>query len=118
MLSTLQRVAASAVVFGLPGNPLSAAVTSERLVVPALAALCGGVPPRPPRVLLAEDDGRTLPMWWHRLVRIHEDGRARLVPSQGSGDAPSAAASDGFVEVPPGERAGPDRPLPFHAWPG
>jgi molybdopterin molybdotransferase len=105
-------------IFGLPGNPISAAVTAERLVVPALAGLCGGDLPQPPRLLLAEDDGRTLPLWWHRLVSIHADGSARLVPTQGSGDAPSAAASDGFVEVPPGERVGPDRPVPFHAWPG
>jgi hypothetical protein len=31
---------------------------------------------------------------------------ARLVDTRGSGDIPSAARSDGFVEVPPGEGGG------------
>lgn len=105
-------------VLGLPGNPLSAAVTAERLAVPALAGLCEGRLPQPPLVPMAEDDGRTLPLWWHRLVRIDEAGQARPIDSRSSGDAPSAGGSDGFVEIPPGARAGPDRPVRFHAWPG
>jgi molybdopterin molybdotransferase len=103
---------------GLPGNPLSAAVTAERLAVPALACLCGGRMPQPPLVPMAEDDGRTLPLWWHRLVRVDDSGHARPVDSRSSGDAPSAGGSDGFVEIPPGRRTGPHQPVRFHAWPG
>ena len=35
-------------VFGLPGNPVSAVVTFSLFVAPALAALQGGPAPRPP----------------------------------------------------------------------
>ncbi|MBV9817279.1 MAG: molybdopterin molybdotransferase MoeA [Solirubrobacterales bacterium] len=37
-----------ALVFGLPGNPVSAVVTFSLFVAPALAALLGGPAPRPP----------------------------------------------------------------------
>lgn len=42
------RGAESPLVFGLPGNPVSAVVTFSLFVAPALAALQGGPAPRPP----------------------------------------------------------------------
>lgn len=100
----------------LPGNPLSALVCLERLAVPVLARLCGGHLPQPPAIALTRSDGRTLPMWWHRLVRLGPDGRAELVDLQGSGDTPAGSRSDGFVELSPGE-TGATGCWPFHAWP-
>lgn len=103
-------------ILGLPGNPVSAAVTAERLAVPTLAAMARGRLPNPPAVATEPDD-RTLDLWWHRLVRLDAEGVARLVESRGSGDVPSAAASDGFIEVPPGLRLDGTRRVRFHAWP-
>ena len=41
-------------------------------------------------------------------------GAATLVGGRGSGDVPGSARSDGFVEVPPGERG--DGPWPGYLW--
>jgi len=108
-------------IFGLPGNPVSAMVTCVRIVVPVLAG-CTGAARRAgaPRVAVANPDGKSLDLWWHRLVRITAGGAAELVEAAGSGDLVAGGASDGFIEVPPGEaRAG--RPnatalYSFYSW--
>ena len=109
-------------IFGLPGNPVSALVTCTRIVLPVLAASAGArrTPPElvPKLVTLAGQDGRTLDLWWHRLVRlkINEAGtaQAELVDTRGSGDVVAAGLSDGFVEVPPSESPS---IVPFFPWP-
>ena len=89
-------------IFGLPGNPLSAMVTATRIAVPAIAALAGAAASLiPARVVLAHDDGKRLDLWWHRPVRITDAGTAEFVGHRGSGDLIASAASDGFVELPP-----------------
>ena len=103
-------------VLALPGNPLSALVCCERLAIPVLARLAGGRLSPTPAVALERVDGRSLPLWWHRLVRLGADGRAQLVDLQGSGDVPAGGRADGFVELPPGE-SGASGCWPFHAWP-
>lgn len=93
-------------VFGLPGNPVSALVCLHRYVVPALAS----VEREPLRMILERGrsgpDGLTL----FRPARISQstDGRmtAELVPMKNSGDFFPLAASDGFVEIPPDFKAG------------
>ena len=102
-------------VFGLPGNPLSVLVTMHRLVMPALLRR-GGVreTPAPTQVRLTNSGPETLDMWWHRLVRLTGGGEAELIASRGSGDAPSAATSDGFVEMPPGANG--EGPWMFYRW--
>lgn len=101
-------------IFGLPGNPVSALVTSRRIVVPVMAAMAGLEHAPPTTVTIADDDGATLDLWWHRLVRIVGPGRASLVAAKGSGDIPKAARSDGFVEIPRG--AGGPGPWPMYFW--
>lgn len=109
-------------VFGLPGNPVSAAVTCVRVVLPVLAA-CAGARRTPPGCLpglieVQNTDGRTLDLWWHRLVRLVVEAsgppRAELIDGRGSGDIVAAGMSDGFVEIPPGSAG---TVLPFYAWP-
>jgi molybdopterin molybdotransferase len=114
--ATLSQAGRRMPVLALPGNPLSALVCCERLVIPVLAHFAGGRLPQPPAVMLERVDGRTLPVWWHRLVRIGADGRAHLVDLQGSGDVPAGGRADGFIELPPGE-SGTAGCWPFHAWP-
>jgi molybdopterin molybdotransferase len=115
--AVMPRADGSAIpLLALPGNPLSAMVTCERIVVPLLARCAGGRLARAPGVRLAACDGKSLPLWWHRLARMLPDGTAELVGLQGSGDIPAAARADGFVELPPGQ-TGAGGNWPFHAWP-
>jgi len=101
-------------ILGLPGNPVSVMVTARRIALPVLATLAGLNLDPPPAVTLADPDGATLNLWWHRLVTLGPDGRASLLSGRGSGDVPAAARSSGFVELPPGT-SGPG-PWPYHAW--
>ncbi|MBP9898004.1 MAG: molybdopterin molybdotransferase MoeA [Gemmatimonadales bacterium] len=120
-------------VFGLPGNPISAMVTCTRIVLPVLASLAAASADRAPvvgvprLVTLANPDGKTLDLWWHRLVRINAvggAGMAELVDGRGSGDIIAGGRSDGFIEVPPttashctaSARATPAL-VPFYPWP-
>ncbi len=90
-------------VFGLPGNPVSAQATFALLVAPALAALRGDPEPGP-RLLPARmeggaprEGGRTA--FRPARVRRARDGslRARLVPWNGSGDFVGFARADALL---------------------
>ncbi len=96
---------------GLPGNPVSVAVTSRVFGLPLLQVL-GGCSPCVPQLLVAltEPDEKRLELTWYRLVMVGADGQVRLLESRGSGDIVSLSRSHGFVEVPTGEAgAGPFR---------
>lgn len=95
---------------GLPGNPVSVAVTSRVIGLPLLRKLAGILPLEEPmsRCLLSDTDTKSLPLIWYRLVKSDSNSAVRLVGSQGSGDLVSLAQSDGFIEVPSGHSgAGP-----------
>lgn len=100
-------------IFGLPGNPVSALVTCRRIVLPVLAACAGIATMRVPRVRLANPDGKTLNLWWHRLASLNDRGEAELAVWKGSGDIVGAGRAEGFLEVPPGEGEG---EFEFFAW--
>ena len=89
---------------GLPGNPVSVAVTSRVIGLPLLRKLAGIVPIEEPlhRCELVGADDKTLSLVWYRLVKINRDSEVRLIGSQGSGDLVSLSLSDGFVEFPTG----------------
>jgi len=111
-----------ALVFGLPGNPISCLVALYRYVVPALFRMSGLVKPLEKRVLMSETvmaakNGfvRFLPV---KLVG-DASGRwsAKITNSNGSGDFLSLTHSDGFVEV-PAEGASNGAWLPYFSWSG
>jgi molybdopterin molybdotransferase len=106
-------------VLGLPGNPVSVLVTARRFAWPALRQRAGMVSEAnggPDAIVeFANADERTIPLWWHRLVRLASPGRALLTDVRSSGDILGAAGSCGFVEIPP-DRSGPG-PWPFFRWP-
>jgi molybdopterin molybdotransferase len=117
-------------IFGLPGNPISAMVTCTRIVLPVLASLAGIAPGvaagvgAPRLVPLTNPDGKTLDLWWHRLVRLNGTGGVELIDVRGSGDIIAGGRSDGFIEVPPttaadGPVSAPVTPalVPFYPWP-
>ncbi|MEE8331726.1 MAG: molybdopterin molybdotransferase MoeA [Acidimicrobiia bacterium] len=103
-------------ILGLPGNPVSVMVTARRWGLQALRKLAGitEYDPPAPAVAVANPDGESIDLWWHRLVTIDRDGGANLVQTKGSGDLVSAARSDGFVVLPPGESGA--GPWPFYGW--
>ena len=92
-------------VFGLPGNPVSAMVTFELFVRPAIRRMGGharlGRPVRPARALAPiANPGRR--RGYLRVTLSEEDGGlgARLTGEQGSGILRSMSAADGLAIVP------------------
>lgn len=99
------------VVFGLPGNPVSAVVCLHRYVLPALwahlgAAMCA--PSERQQARLAVAIRMDKPLTLFQPVRVWEDGggtrMATPVPMNGSGDLAGLATSDGFLELAAGGR--------------
>ncbi|MCA9158383.1 MAG: molybdopterin molybdotransferase MoeA [Planctomycetales bacterium] len=91
-------------ILGLPGNPVSVAVTARVLGEPLLRKLAGCECAAPRlSVQLTESDGKRIDLTWFRLVNINAHGELHLAQSQGSGDLVSLSQSCGFVEIPPGE---------------
>jgi len=103
-------------VMGLPGNPVSVAVTFRRYALGLLQTLAGlrGTRETALSVSVDSDDSKTLPLLWFRLVKLADQGIASILPSQGSGDLVSLAKSDGFIEVPPGAKS--KGAFPFFPW--
>ena len=93
-------------VFGLPGNPVSALVTFEVLVRPALRKLAGrrDVHSRTVRVRVAEPIAPKGRLTHFLRVRLEPDGAggyvARLTGPQGSGMLSSMARADALLIVP------------------
>ena len=89
-------------VFGLPGNPVSALVTFTLFARPALAALQGAPPPARRRVVLAEPIERHESRDEAVRVRLDEDGRAHPTGPQGSHQLSSMVGADALAIVPRG----------------
>lgn len=111
-----------ALVFGLPGNPVSALVCARRYALPLLRARAGtgGLESATPArlegdlALPASAFTRFLPA---RRTFSGAETRVSTLPLNGSGDFSRLALSDGFVEVPPGRNSLPDGEiLSFFAW--
>jgi molybdopterin molybdotransferase len=95
-------------VFGLPGNPVSAVVTFSLFVSPALAGLLGGPAPRPPRpdAQLGVDVRRNPRRDQAMRVRLEfPDGPALAFPTgaQGSHILTSLLGADALAIIPAGE---------------
>ena len=89
--------------FGLPGNPVSAMVTFLLLVRPALWRWQGATHVDPPtRFCLLAEPLRNLGDRRHFMrVRIDANGEARSSGAQASHMLRSLASADGLVDVPP-----------------
>lgn len=92
-----------AVVFALPGNPVSALTCGRRYVVPQLWRSAGAPAPLPRAVLTREVTfAKRLTYFLPVTVATADDGRllATPLPPNGSGDVCGLGGSDGFVELP------------------
>lgn len=110
-----------AIVFALPGNPVSVLVCLARYVLPALVTQGGGPAPAQPRVALAEAFEFRPPLACFLPVALRYDHEGRTLakprPTGGSGDFISLGGTDGFVELPPGPAAHPPGlVVPFFRW--
>jgi molybdopterin molybdotransferase len=91
---------------GLPGNPVSAMVTFELFVRPALRRMQGHTrlyrPPVPVELEEPVDIGAKLTHFLRAIVRVREDGRstARLTGPQGSGILTSMSLANALLVVP------------------
>ena len=91
----------NALVFALPGNPISSLVTARRYVIPALDELFG-IRKRPNYVILSEDMQFKPELTYLLPVKIYdaeESHYASPLPFNTSGDTISLTKSDGFVEL-------------------
>jgi len=105
-------------ILGLPGNPVSVMVTAHRLLIPSLSIRAGiQVQINTPRMMrITNCDDKSLGLYWSRLAKIVSDDSVELIKTKGSGDVPSSALSDGFVELAPGQSG--EGPWPFWSWLG
>lgn len=93
--------------FGLPGNPVSAYVSFEVFVRPAIRRLQGRADLNRPRVAAVLDEAVDTPrekVTFLRVVldRSEEGWRARTTGAQGSGLLHSVVAAHGLAEIPAG----------------
>jgi molybdopterin molybdotransferase len=95
-----------ALVFGLPGNPVSTLVCVTRYVLPALRGSLGQKAVPTQRMALGAALSVKAPLTHFVPVRLEQDewGREWAVPvsTNTSGDFTALGGTDGFVEVPPG----------------
>ncbi len=93
-------------VFGLPGNPVSALVIARVLVEPALRKRMGlpAAPPRKTRARLAEPIRKKPDRLWfvHGILRPGEVTEVVPLPSHGSADLPVASRGDCLILAPRG----------------
>jgi molybdopterin molybdotransferase len=109
------------VVYGLPGNPVSALVCLARYVVPGLAAAIGAGPAPVEAVPLGAAFHVRPPLAFFLPVALERSPTQGTVampkPTRGSGDFVSLLGTDGFVELPPGPADHPAGTVaPFHRW--
>jgi molybdenum cofactor synthesis domain-containing protein len=103
-------------VIGLPGNPVSAAVSFTLFAKPLIRKLAGASDDAPTSVQLAagvtrKPDGKT------HLVRVRvADGVATPVLGQASHQLTATASADGFVAIPDGDGAAAGDVVPFTGW--
>jgi len=92
-------------VYALPGNPVSTLVCLARYVLPGLDAAAGLVPNAEPVLALAETCKPSADLTLLMPVRLSgSPSVAHPRPTQGSGDFTSLLGTDGFIELPPGDR--------------
>jgi molybdenum cofactor synthesis domain-containing protein len=101
-------------IMGLPGNPVSVAVTFRRYALMLLETMAGLRSATVPTVQVESQDSKTLDLIWFRLVTLSSHGTAVIASTQGSGDIASLSHSDGFVEIPIG--ASSNGRWPYYAW--
>lgn len=87
-------------VFGLPGNPVSALTCTLRYVIPALKKLSGYSKSHCVTKTLGEAVDINVPLTVFLPVKVNTNNEVVPVSHNGSGDFISLAESSGFIELP------------------
>jgi len=87
------------VIFGLPGNPVSALVCLHRYLIPALDRWSGAVPVATPRMKLSGGFVRPPGLTLFLPVDAESNGAVRPLPVANSGDFAGLIGSTGFLEL-------------------
>jgi molybdopterin molybdotransferase len=104
-------------IMGLPGNPVSVAVTFRRFAYPLLCHVSGQSGLKFSfSAQVHSSDEKTLDLVWFRLVTFKEPGIAEILSNQGSGDLAALGRSHGFVEIPSGATS--NGSFQFYDWKG
>lgn len=95
----------SALIFGLPGNPVSALVCFELFIRPAMRKFQGHVDPGPRIVqaILAEDFPYKTDRPTYYPARLAADGQVQPMPWLGSADLRAITQANAFVVFPEGD---------------
>jgi molybdopterin molybdotransferase len=102
------------VIFGLPGNPVSALVCLHRYLLPALGYWSGAVPVATPRMKLSGGFVRPPGLTLFLPVVAESNGSARPLPVANSGDFAGLIGSTGFLEL--DETFAEGGEAPYFAW--
>ncbi len=102
------------VIFGLPGNPVSALVCLHRYLLPALGNWSGAVPVATPRMKLSGGFVRPPGLTLFLPVVAESNGSARPLPVANSGDFAGLIGSTGFLEL--DETFAEGGEAPYFAW--
>ncbi|MBE7418173.1 MAG: molybdopterin molybdotransferase MoeA [Ideonella sp.] len=96
---------AEALYVGLPGNPVSAAVTFLIAVMPLLRAIAGAAPAGPAPITMTAGFDWSRPDRRREFLRarVGGDGRLELFANQSSGVLTSMVWADGLIDNPPGQ---------------
>lgn len=105
-----------AVVFGLPGNPVSALVCLHRHVLPALRDWSGGLPTGGVERVVRGEFTRPRGLTFFLPVVADAGGHVRAAPVSNSGDFAGLAGTGGFVEV--DETFAEGSAAPYFPWAG
>lgn len=106
-------------IFGLPGNPVSAAVAFDFFVRPALRAAAGILPPLPPALparLTASVKNKGPRLAFHPASLSLRDGEEIVEPidTKGSHDVLAHARANAFLELPPASSFAEGNLVPVH----
>jgi len=95
-------------VCGLPGNPVSVAVTARRIGIPLMRKIAGMQLDDPISLRLAapREAIASIDLIHYRLCNIDSLGNCHWTPMTGSGDIVALSKSDGFLELPPNQTFG------------
>ena len=91
---------ANTLVFGLPGNPVSALTCTLRYVLPALKKISGHIEPFIDYKTLGEAVDVNVAFTVFLPVQANSNNEVVSVPNNGSGDFASLSDSNGFIELP------------------
>jgi molybdopterin molybdotransferase len=108
------KIPSGPVVFGLPGNPVSALVCLHRYVIPALRHWSGEIAGPTQRRNVAGDFVRPEGLTLFLPVTDGGDETFRALPTANSGDFAGLLGSSGFVQV--DERFAADSAAPYFPW--